>query len=160
MHVILLFIWFSYHWEVFTFSFLWLACKKSGYYLTDVFQFSFSNWPWCCKFGQWRRSKNYRFAGLPWDFSIQVSNANDEVIYHCSSRELPKSSCGIVCCPPTSRCQSYCTDISSSKIYFSHLPSHYFAFVLCFQLHLLYFWHWNFTIPCCNYAYYAKVFYV
>lgn len=108
-----------------------VVCKKSGYYLTNVFQFSFSNWPWCCEFDQWRRFKNYRFAGLPWDFSIQISHANDEIVYHCSSRKLPGSSWGIVCCPPSSSCQSYCTDISSSKIIITpYLASHVAGFVV------------------------------
>lgn len=126
-----------------------IVCKKSGYYLTDVFQCSFSNWPWCCKFDQWRRFKNYRFAGLPWDFSIQISNANDEVIYHCSSRKLPKSSWGIVCCPPSPSCQSYCTDISSSKIIFTPYL-HLMLLVACFI------WVMNiFEMTCFSYVCYV-----
>ena len=109
-----------------------IVCKKIGYCLTIFFQFSFSNWPWCCKFDQWRRFKNYRFTGLPWDFAIQISNANDEVVYHCGSRKLPESSWGIVCHPPSSSCQSYCTDISSSKIIITpYLASNAIGFVLC-----------------------------
>lgn len=137
---------------VFTFCFLWLACNKNGHHLTDVFPFSFSNWPWCCKFDQWRRSKNHSFDGLSWYFSIQISDANDEVIYHCSSRKLPKSSWGIVCGSPSSSCQSYCTDISSSKIIFSPTCHLITALLYCVFGSACFI-----QVPCCDYAYYANV---
>uniref|UniRef100_A0A804MSE9 Uncharacterized protein n=1 Tax=Zea mays TaxID=4577 RepID=A0A804MSE9_MAIZE len=46
---------------------------------------------------------------------VNLINEEDSriTVYHCGSRKLPESSWGIVCHPPSSSCQSYCTDISS-----------------------------------------------